>query len=448
MKVLPSSRPLTEQTLSTYQVVKFPIMRAYGRILEFLHLLTPQTYDEVLGLDMMLLEARANIPAYLQLGTLEEMKDDPASLIMERFVLQHFYHKAQIVLHRKFWDTVPTGTKGNFYSRKTCVSSALALLNHQTMMHHGCQPGGPLMRMKWYQWAITNHDWLLSAMVVCLDVMNIRKAVGPQDSIITETDKLSAIQTSRDVFAEVIDVSKDARRAVSILDAVLAKLAISKEEAQCKPEAFLPMPSCPNNPNPESLRFSPYFMDQFGLGASNIVPDTSNDVVMQDSLLDAIGSDLSIPSDFNWASLSTVFKILRTNFNDRMLGTNSYHINHNSNSIRTNNLVSNNNCCRSEDTLQVAAQNLLSPISTKKNSSSSHPEPLKNGPKSTPPSTHPHFCKSNRNFLLRPLIQLLNYSTHIVLQQHRFIGLLFTTLSLDKVILETDIQLRLHIRWH
>lgn len=177
MKELPPSRPLTEPTLVCYQVVKARIMRAYGSVIEFLHILKPQPFEEVMRLDLNLMQTREIIPPHLLLGTLEEMKHDKPSTIMEKYILQLFYHKAIVVLHRKFWDAAPEGTPpGKFYySRKTCVASAVTLLDHQALMHEGCQPGGPLTEMKWYNFVITTHDFLLAAMVICLDVMNLRR---------------------------------------------------------------------------------------------------------------------------------------------------------------------------------------------------------------------------------------------------------------------------------
>jgi hypothetical protein len=95
MKELPPSRPVSEDSEICYQVVKLQIMRAYGYVTEFLNLLEPQPYEEVLKLDLKLMEARANIPPHLQLRTLEEMANDPPYRVMERYIMQLFYHKVK-----------------------------------------------------------------------------------------------------------------------------------------------------------------------------------------------------------------------------------------------------------------------------------------------------------------------------------------------------------------
>lgn len=81
MKVMPPSRPLSEATEITYQVIKAELMRGYGFVLEFLHSLGPQPYNEVMRLDLNLMRTRERFPAHLQFGTLEEMKDDPPWVI-------------------------------------------------------------------------------------------------------------------------------------------------------------------------------------------------------------------------------------------------------------------------------------------------------------------------------------------------------------------------------
>ncbi|KAE9375537.1 hypothetical protein N431DRAFT_332569 [Stipitochalara longipes BDJ] len=313
MKELPPSRPVTEDTEVSYQVVKLQVMRAYGHVTEFLNLLEPQPYDEVLKLDLKLMEARANIPPHLQLRTLEEMANDPPSRIMERFIPQLFYHKAVCLLHRKYWDSVPPeacppGTWS--YSRKSCVNSSLALLEHQATMHRASQPGGILEKFKWYHFSITNHDFLLAAMILCLDIMSIVQRGDRPDILewfVTESEKLQAIEGSRAIWAETIEDCRDAKRAVSILTSVLNKLSAKKEEQKKKTsnisETQNNLSASATNPNVDSLRYSPYFTDQFGLGIPLIAGSLAGvDVNMETDFLDTLGSDLTAPGDFNWVS--------------------------------------------------------------------------------------------------------------------------------------------------
>jgi hypothetical protein len=312
MKELPPSRPLGEPTPMSYVITKARIMKCYGRVVEFLHQLVPQPYEEVLKLDTALMEARELIPSHLQLRLLEEMQDDAPSLILERYIIQLFYHKAVCLLHRKYWKSSPTDSDETFfYSRKASIASAMTLLSHQATMHRACRPGGPLTNMKWYHFAITNHDFLLAAMIICLDLISIERArrepePSTYDCIVPDIDKLSAIQRSRTIWSEVIDDCKDAKRAVSILSGVLGKLSTKAEEM--KNSAPEPISASATNPTADSLRFSPYFTDQFGIGIPLVAdPPNGVDTVMHDNMpssegiLDTLGSDWqTLPADFDW----------------------------------------------------------------------------------------------------------------------------------------------------
>jgi len=126
MTELPPARPLTEETPMSYFIIKSRILRAYGKVVEFLHVVQNQTYEQVMNLDKDLLEAWTEVPPYLLVRPLEEMREDPSSRIMERYLLQMFYHKAVCVLHRKHWNTLSLGSPETcaLYSRKRCVTSS------------------------------------------------------------------------------------------------------------------------------------------------------------------------------------------------------------------------------------------------------------------------------------------------------------------------------------
>ena len=178
----------------------------------------------------------------------------------------------------------------------------------QATMHGATRKGGILQTIKWYHFSITNHDFLLAAMLICLDLMGLIKRTRADipECIIPESAKLQAIQRSRAIWAEVIDHCRDARRAVSILTSVLTKLSLYKEEQEMTVNASVTKDSLSasaTNPNVDSLRYSPYFTDQFGLGIPLIAdPPFGVDVNMETDFLDTLGSDLTVPGDFNWVS--------------------------------------------------------------------------------------------------------------------------------------------------
>lgn len=189
---------------------------------------------------------------------------------------------------------------------KASASAALTLLDMQATMHRAAQPGGILQTMKWYHFPITNHDFLLAAMLVCLDLMSLIQGRRPDipECVVPESAKFQAIQNSRAIWAEVIDDCRDARRAVSILTSVLNKLSFYKEEQERSANARVAkdnLSASATNPDVDSLRYSPYFTDQFGLGIPLIAgPPSGVDVNMETDFLDTLGSDLTVPGDFDW----------------------------------------------------------------------------------------------------------------------------------------------------
>ncbi|MCJ1342204.1 hypothetical protein MMC31_000384 [Peltigera leucophlebia] len=56
------------------------------------------------------------------------------------------------------------------YSRQSCRDAALQILQHQSTLHQETQPGGQLFRDRWKGSSLVNHDFLLAATILCLDL--------------------------------------------------------------------------------------------------------------------------------------------------------------------------------------------------------------------------------------------------------------------------------------
>lgn len=194
-------------------------------------------------------------------------------------------------------------------------------------MHEACRPGGIMLPIKWYHFSITNHDFLLAAMILCLDLMNNlheRKEDHPV-CIVSDQDKIDVLQNSRAIWTEIVDECRDAKRAVKILTVVLQKiLAKTKErdalKTQSRGNVNFPIASSATNPSVTALQCNQFFTDCVGLGMpvmmGNTVPEPGSisnstsysqssvspegDVPMQDNFLDNFGS--FVPADFNWDS--------------------------------------------------------------------------------------------------------------------------------------------------
>lgn len=163
--------------------------------------------------------------------------------------------------------------------------------------------------MQWYRFSITNHDFLLAAMIICLDLMNTPKSVPGSrqpECLVPTQDKLLALQNSRSIWVEVVDECKDAKRAVKILTAVLKKLSEKVQVSKPLDASRINLASPPNATNIEadSLSYNPSFTDNAGLSniSSLTDPPLGSDTYMQDNFLDTYGMDPTVPIDFDWVS--------------------------------------------------------------------------------------------------------------------------------------------------
>lgn len=254
-KVLPASRPATEVTPISYIIAKASIAAVFGKVTECLHSLHACTYEEILELDQNLREARAAFPPHLRLVSVEEslLHTGPV-VVMQRFNLSILYHKGQCVLHRKF---LARARENNRYahSRRTCVDSSMELLRHQATLHYDSLPGHRLHGMKYLIESICAHDFLLAAMIVCLDLWYGAEAEGAGRSsgdlytwgLERRSDMIQALEVSNAIWSETREESIEAYKASEILTMMLKKLKYCGRQVntQQAPSPFL-YPNVPN----------------------------------------------------------------------------------------------------------------------------------------------------------------------------------------------------------
>ena len=305
MTELPPSRPDTEHTDLSYFVTKQRVMLAYGKVIEFLHILEPQPYEEVLRLDSVLRDTHESVPPHLRLISFEEMQDIPSHQIMERCMVHVFSHKAVCLLHRKYWNEVSSSKIGlNNYSRERCVGSSIALLDQQTAMHNACQPGGILSAMRWYQFAIINHDFLLAAVIICLDLMMVSQATS-MTTVSETSEKINAVKRSIAVWAEVAHCSRDAKRAVTILTSALNKVLDARDK--------MDVPSPIAHPSLQLLQLNSQSIVKPELPATMMVIQPTGDTVMQEELVssgiffDNLVAEPNLTTNFDWVSAEVLF---------------------------------------------------------------------------------------------------------------------------------------------
>ena len=175
-KTLPPSRGVDELTPSSYTRAKLRIVRVFADAAEMSHATCAPSHEETMRLDRELDEAKAAVPPLLQMPDISELVTDPAEQLMCRFNLDLLYLKTKMVLHRRYMLTPfsqltpEEQQRGIGTSRKVCLDSALRVLNHHHTIYTATQTGGQLESVKWYMGSISTHDFLLAAMVICLEL--------------------------------------------------------------------------------------------------------------------------------------------------------------------------------------------------------------------------------------------------------------------------------------
>lgn len=140
------------------------------------------------------------------------------------------YNKAQCVLHRPY--VVRARENPRFtYSRRTCIDSAMELLQVQAILHAETRNGRLRSRQSRVS-SLSSADFLLATTIVTLDLYHgLAFQVSGRPSGDTYTwgrerrdEMTAAIQHSKEIWDESLDESMEAWKASSILGVMLSKL--------------------------------------------------------------------------------------------------------------------------------------------------------------------------------------------------------------------------------
>jgi hypothetical protein len=252
-KTLPPARPFTEPTPVSYMITKAQISFEFGGIQEEINTVAGKavSYDDILKRDNRLRELKMNMAPHLRLRPIEECTHDPATLLMQRFNLDIFWQKTMCVLHRKYIARARQNPR-YAHSRRACVDASMEILRHQAQLYRESQPGGRMRSMKWFISSLTKHDFLLGAMVVCLDLhydaVSEFLPTSPPNydkyfwTPAQKADMMQALEQSQLIWKGSADSSMEAYKAAQILDIILDKIKVCKSSPPDAPtstaEAF------------------------------------------------------------------------------------------------------------------------------------------------------------------------------------------------------------------
>jgi len=166
-QVLPESRPISDLTPIAFVKAKMAILQPVERIIDFVNSVKSYPYEDFVKLDDDLEATWQTIPTDLRTMT------GNTSQLSQLMSLQFIYHHGMSVLHRKFL------AHGRFepqyaLSRSRCVHSALTLLDIQNTIMNQVKSHGQLIARHWFHFPVTSHEFIRSAIVLCLELHHRR----------------------------------------------------------------------------------------------------------------------------------------------------------------------------------------------------------------------------------------------------------------------------------
>ena len=230
-KELPASRPETDHTSMLYFRYKSRLSKVYRRIYRRILSLERLDYSEVMTLDQKIRDIRDGIPPSLKYrGDCISIMDDSSTIIF-RSHAEQMYLRGLCILHR-YYLTHERDKKQFEYSRQACSDAALQILDIQARLHSAVQPNGQFSRDRWMMSHIALHDFLLAAMVLCVDLRSQpQNSRGQEPDLHSVARKYDALRRAYTIWVSLEGTCEEADRASRILSAVLSRAPCTTEPA-------------------------------------------------------------------------------------------------------------------------------------------------------------------------------------------------------------------------
>jgi hypothetical protein len=301
---LPPSRPESEMTPMSYALCKGRLSDEAGKIMVLANKLQLPPYEDVLKLDASLREAYDRVPPQLRLNESEITVTDSPSTILKRFTVSVLFEKSRCMLHRKF--LMKAGEQPEYrFSKQAGLDAAMKLLHRQSLIHQAATPGGPLPLNRWFLSSFSTPNFLLAAMIVYVNVMNVIKNSHHTNSAKIQAG-VDALEMSRNNWEAILSLSPEAKKAYLVLVGMVDKVyqALGRQP-QLPPRV---------SPTKDGSATQYYGFDQeqqisyFSRTAEETAP-TSDLTVSHDLDVEVsegpFESILNLPNDFDWELFDT-----------------------------------------------------------------------------------------------------------------------------------------------
>ncbi|KAI0164458.1 fungal-specific transcription factor domain-containing protein [Hypoxylon sp. FL1284] len=293
---LPPPRPLTEPTSVLYLCYKSKLCRLLRRVIRFTLAIHAPPYEEFTKLDDELSLYHTQVPPSLQIRPIRSYSfTDHTYDIMHRLMLEMMYLKSLCVLHRPFLNRDKDNPKYE-RSRNTCRDAALRILDLHAEYEEESKPGGRIHEDKYMLSSLTLHDFLIAAMILCLDLTE-NLSSSPE----VRSRKLKALGTSYKIWAARKQTSTDAAHATKVVGAILRRVSMQDSAAN-----RAPLPARPEvrDGSLASLLNDVHPIPPPPAYTAPVVPTTELSLDLDDYL--ALDNVLNEPNMINWTYIDQI----------------------------------------------------------------------------------------------------------------------------------------------
>ncbi|RVX72164.1 hypothetical protein B0A52_04762 [Exophiala mesophila] len=290
---LPPSRPDSDHTPMSYYRFKGELALRFGFVARCALKTRVPPYDTIMNADAELRTFIATIPPFLAMKPLCLSMSDEPYLIFQRINIELMYRKNLMILHRNYI-SYERSNPGYEHSRNTALEASLQVLELQADLDNAAKPGGLLHHDEWVPSSVNYHDFLLAAMIACLDLYESHRQgvyVNIDGSARdTQVRTCRALSIAHGIWLSRVNSDKDALRAATMLGVMFTKFPIPSgalEDLSQENSNFIPSDS-QNGSYVSSLEFTD--TSKTGSGASHFQepPDDNAafEALLKDSELD------------------------------------------------------------------------------------------------------------------------------------------------------------------
>lgn len=226
---IPPSRPQTEVTPILYTLAKLRILSVGVRISDLTSEPREYSYTEVLRLDQQITEAMDSLPSSMKWESLPASLTATPLVLVQRIWLNMCIQRLKVILHKRFLVPKASERQKYAYSRSTCLTAAMKILEFQHTIDDETCPDGRLYQIRWRVSTAMTQEFLLATSVLCLYLQthgqNKEQHPHPQQrysledaEVAVQEDRIrQLLRTSLDIWLRLSADSTEARRAAEAL---------------------------------------------------------------------------------------------------------------------------------------------------------------------------------------------------------------------------------------